>query len=226
MSNAAPKLVAIGIILVCIGGVATWSLLSSRNGSEAGSDEDQKQIHTTFDAYIEALLARNGEVAADLVDDMTIKYYDDCTHKAKTLGGADTRRLRPGVKFTVLRLRLEFRADALARMDGRKTFVEAVNRGWVSQKSSKIKFERIQFSADDEAAAWIRANTEGPPDIFFTKIDEKWKIGLSRVMGAVDQTIEDGAIKAGKPVDRHIEAMLGVLSGYEFDSRVWDGPLE
>jgi hypothetical protein len=104
------------------------------NERSGGSQVDPKEeISRTFQKYRAALLEADGDTAWALLDSHTTKFYSQVLEDALSIPRSDLQRLGFVHKFTVLRLRLEFRRQALQRLTGQSIFVLAVTNGWISR---------------------------------------------------------------------------------------------
>jgi hypothetical protein len=110
--------------------------LPASAASCSGGDA-QADIEKTFQKYRTALLNGDGEAAWDVLDSQTTKFYSNALQDALALPKSELERFSFVHKFTVLRLRQEFRNPILQGLTGKAVFVIGVTNGWISVSEVK-----------------------------------------------------------------------------------------
>lgn len=186
--------------------------------------QDIQDIRAVFQQYREALLESNGQAAAELVDAKTIQWYGNVLQDALFLEKDDLLSLDILKKFTVLRLRQEFKRDELEAMTGRGLFILAVNQGWISQESvEKAELAEVKTENDYAVASIKEAPTM--PAFYFIKEDGQWRLALWQIFPLAIQSLEASAAESGLSEEEFVFFILEQISGTPVNESILEGPL-
>ena len=108
----------------------------------AGTGDAEAAVRATFEAYRQALMAGDGELAASLVDRETGEYYRQL--KRLVLEGSEEEvRQRTFVdRFLVVAFRHQFASDELAAMELADVIVRAMDLGWINSDGDRAARDR------------------------------------------------------------------------------------
>jgi hypothetical protein len=175
--------------------------------------------------YKEAILAVKGKEAWKCVDSHTRDYYDQSVKDALSAPKADVQKMGLGLRFMVLRCRVEFSKAELDKMTGEDLFVIGVDRQWIS-RSSVQTIDKVAVLSNDGRIASL-ALAQAPKQAVFTLLleDGEWKLAISRLFAFADVILKKQAEDAGMTEDELLLALLHKVSRYQFDEKVWDGPV-
>lgn len=230
MTLAGPRLVrAVLPALLCLPVAAQ---------TPAGTGEAEAAVRATFEAYRQALMAGDGELAASLVDRETGEYYRQL--KRLVLEGSEEEvRQRTFVdRFLVVAFRHQFASDELAAMELADVIVRAMDLGWINSAAIEqlaIGTIRIEGNGRVEgneavAAARTRASLEDPSlaggmdelEYRFVNEDGQWKFRFSSFVSSIDAVMRNLAAQLGADEDDLIFTLVESLTGVEVLPEVWE----
>ena len=193
------------------------------------SADAETEVRQTFQAYRQALLNQNGVNAWETVDSHTRQYYEDVSSHCLHLEREDLNRLDHITKYTILRLRLEFRKAQLEKMDGKKLFVYSIDKGWISKSTvqSIQQMEKVTF--DENLAQGYIAESPDIPVLYFIKEKEEWYLALLKSFELANLAFKQmfkEAKEKGMSEDTFIKIMLEQVSEFKVDDRIFDGPIQ
>ncbi len=204
----------------------------------AGTGEAEAAVRATFEAYRQALMAGDGELAASLVDRETGEYYRQL--KRLVLEGSEEEvRQRTFVdRFLVVAFRHQFASDELAAMELADVIVRAMDLGWINSAAIEqlaIGTIRIEGNGPVEgneavAAARTRASLEDPSlaggldelEYRFVNEDGQWKFRFSSFISSIDAVMRNLAAQLGADEDDLIFTLVESLTGVEVLPEVWE----
>lgn len=99
---------------------------------------ESEAVSRSFQNYKSAILAQNGDVAADLVTRRTVDEYQHYLNWGLTGDRQTLESLSLINRFQVILLKHRIPADTLKQLDGRSLFVYGVDRDWIG-KSGVIR---------------------------------------------------------------------------------------
>ncbi len=204
----------------------------------AGTGEAEAAVRATFEAYRQALMAGDGELAASLVDRETGEYYRQL--KRLVLEGSEEEvRQRTFVdRFLVVAFRHQFASDELAAMELADVIVRAMDLGWINSTAIEqlaVGAIRIEGNGRVEgneavAAARTRASLEDPSlaggmdelEYRFVNEDGQWKFRFSSFVSSIDAVMRNLAAQLGADEDDLIFTLVESLTGVEVLPEVWE----
>src|SRR5438128_2585885 len=104
---------------------ALWLILVLSAATSAVAETDS-EIQATFRKYRHALIIGDGEAAWSILDTRTTDFYSKVVVDAVKLPKSELDKLGFTHKFTILKLRHEFRKAELERLSGHEFFVTAI----------------------------------------------------------------------------------------------------
>lgn len=198
----------------------------------AGTSDSEAAVRATFEAYRQALMAGDGEVAASLVDSETGRYYREL--KRLVLEGSEEEvRQRPFVdRFLVVAFRHQFSGDELAAMGLADVIVRAMEIGWINSAAiEQLAVGDVRIEGGEAvAAARTRASLEDPSlaggmdelEYRFVNEDGKWKFRFSALVTSIDGVMRNLAAQLGADEDDLIFTLVESLTGVEVLPEVWE----
>ncbi len=197
-------------------------LLAALSGARASTND----ISTVFHSYRNALLGTNGVAAWEAVDFHTQKYYEQILKDAISLPRADFDRLHIVSKFTIVRLRAEYRKGHLKTMTGKDFFVDAVNKGWISKSSVQRIENLVNIKIDQNKASASVPEQPNLPLFFFIKEKEGWKLSLTQTFDLAIEAMNTTIKNSGLTENEFILTMTRRVSKFQVPDSVLDGPTE
>ena len=204
----------------------------------AGTDEAEAAVRATFEAYRQALMAGDGELAASLVDRETGEYYRQLKRLVLEGSEQEVRRRTFVDRFLVVAFRHQFASDELAAMELADVIVRAMDLGWINSTAIEqlaIGTIRIEGNGRVEgneavAAARTRASLEDPSlaggmdDLEYRFVNEngQWKFRFSSFVSSIDGVMRNLAAQLGADEDDLIFTLVESLTGVEVLPEVWD----
>jgi len=173
-----------------------------------------------FENYRLALLNADGKTAAEIVCSQTTGWYERAGKDALSLAESALRQTDIMRKFSILRMRLEFTTDQLERMDGKKLFSHAVDKGWIgSAMVRNIQLHRIEIQGN-QAEGYVK-NSPNTPAFHFIKEkangNSQWKLSLVKSFPLARKVFERIISSSGMEEDQWIAATLTTLSKKKVD---------
>ncbi len=198
----------------------------------AGTSDAEAAVRATFEAYRQALMAGDGEVAASLVDSETGRYYREL--KRLVLEGSEEEvRQRSFVdRFLVVAFRHQFSRDELAAMGLADVIVRAMEIGWINSAAiEQLAVGDVRIEGGEAvAAARTRASLEDPSlaggmdelEYRFVNEDGRWKFRFSALVSSIDGVMRNLAAQLGADEDDLIFTLVESLTGVEVLPEVWE----
>ena len=210
----------------------------------AGTGDAEAAVRATFEAYRQALMAGDGELAASLVDRETGEYYRQL--KRLVLEGSEEEvRQRTFVdRFLVVAFRHQFASDELAAMELADVIVRAMDLGWINsaaieqlaigairiEGNGRIEGDGRMEGSEAVAAARTRASLEDPSlaggmdelEYRFVNENGQWKFRFSSFVSSIDAVMRNLAAQLGADEDDLIFTLVESLTGVEVLPEVWE----
>ena len=198
----------------------------------AGTSDAEAAVRATFEAYRQALMAGDGELAASLVDRETGEYYRQL--KRLVLEGSEEEvRQRTFVdRFLVVAFRHQFASDELAAMELADVIVRAMDLGWINSTAiEQLAVGPIRVEGNEAvAAARTLASLEDPSlaggmdelEYRFVNENGQWKFRFSSFVSSIDGVMQNLAAQLGADEDDLIFTLVESLTGVEVLPEVWE----
>ena len=149
------------------------------------------EVHESFEQYRTAILSGDGETAVQYLNQSSIKYYDDMLKDALYLKESEFEERTILDKFMILRLRMNFSAKELKKMNGRELIVYSIQKGWIG-KSSVINIELSEESKikGDWATIEVMQNGQGSGlNFIFQKENDIWKFDIKEIFKITNMSL-------------------------------------
>lgn len=186
--------------------------------------DDSSEAIAGCNAYRDALLKNDADSAWNAIDSKTQEYYASMGKLALGASRQEIKKLDMMTKFAVLRCRVEFKKEVLAKMSGRDFFSEGVKRGWISRSSAESLKGLVVISTDQSSATLALPSQPKTPVIYMTKQGGGWKVALWHIFESGNQALQKAARENGFTDDEFVVQLLDTVSDTEFDDALWDGP--
>ena len=149
------------------------------------------EVHESFEQYRTAILAEDGETAVQYLNQTSINYYDDMLNDALYLKESEFEERTILDKLMILRLRMNFTAKELKKMNGRELIVYSIQKGWIG-KSSVINIEISEETKikGDWATIEVMQNGQGSGlNFIFQKENDIWKLDIKEIFKISNMTL-------------------------------------
>ena len=149
------------------------------------------EVHESFEQYRTAILAGDGETAVQYLNQASINYYDDMLKDALYLKESEFEERTILDKLMILRLRMNFTAKELKKMNGRELIVYSIQKGWIG-KSSVINIEISEETKikGDWATIEVMQNGQGSGlNFIFQKENDIWKLDIKEIFKISNMTL-------------------------------------
>ena len=204
----------------------------------AGTGDAEAAVRATFEAYRQALMAGDGELAASLVDRETGEYYRQLKRLVLEGSKEEVRQRTFVDRFLVVAFRHQFASDELAAMELADVIVRAMDLGWINSTAiEQLAVGAIRVEGDGRmegseavAAARTRASLEDPSlaggmdelEYRFVNEDGQWKFRFSSFVSSIDAVMRNLAAQLGADEDDLIFTLVESLTGVEVLPEVWE----
>ena len=149
------------------------------------------EVHESFELYREAILAGDGEMAVQYLNQASIDYYDDLLKAALYLKESEFEKRTILDKMMILRLRMNLTAKELKNMNGRELIVYSIQKGWIG-KSSVVNIELSEETKikGDWATIEVLQNGQGSDlNFIFQKENDIWKLDINEIFKITNMTL-------------------------------------
>ncbi|MEO3430094.1 hypothetical protein AAFN88_14635 [Pelagibius sp. CAU 1746] len=186
----------------------------------------QDNVSATFAAYQAALLATDGEKAAEIVTQGSRDLYRHYANQALTLDHAALNRVHIADRLTILLLRHSVERERLMQMSGGDIIAYAVEQGWISKEGTAgIRLGNFQVAGDLATGALLRTDgSETPYRVEFLKEDGDWHLNLKKMLEFARIGIEYAVQQAGMSEDEFILTLLEYSTGKKPGPEIWNPP--
>ena len=192
---------------------------------DARAAGDEAAVRATFAAYKAAVLAQQGERAADNVTTGTLREYARYRELALSAPRAALEALPMTERLQVLIIRARVPANDLRAMDGRRVFTHAVDRGWIGREGvERSELGTVQVDGDRAAARLKMGATELPVDFEFEREPGGWRFNLIPLTTMSEDVFKQLARQNGVSENEMVMTLLRGLSEAPLDERLWDPP--
>ena len=207
-------------VLLAIGLLVSGSALAQDGAVE-------EEVRRLFDRYKVALLQGDGELASDLVDADTMKFFDDIKHLALA-GDEESVKKRPFVdRLLIVTMRHELDSADLQQMGLQGLLQHAVEAGWIGKQSiAQLDIGEIEVSGDEATGVAITTGlqapeTEEPPLYRFVREEGVWKFRFHSLVQGINNLIGQFTAQMGTDEDDLIFLLVEQLSGRKVLPDVW-----
>ncbi len=149
------------------------------------------EVHESFEQYRTAILVGDGETAVQYLNQASINYYDDMLKDALYLKESEFEERTILDKLMILRLRMNFTAKELKKMNGRQLIVYSIQKGWIG-KSSVINIEiseEIKIKGDWATIEVMQNGQSSGLNFIFQKENDIWKLDIKEIFKISNMTL-------------------------------------
>ncbi len=144
---------------------------------------EESRVRDVFNQYIKALQDGDGDAAAKLVDENTVKYYARMKQIALYDSKKEFDSLTLVDKSLVLSLRHLMTAEQLKPMSPRALISHAVKSNWLDRETAgKLAIGDINVYGDSANGVAIMSGEETPLKFVLNKIDGEWRFDLTAML--------------------------------------------
>ncbi|NVB42694.1 hypothetical protein G6O69_33035 [Pseudenhygromyxa sp. WMMC2535] len=204
----------------------------------ASPADPQAAVREAARGYADALAARDGSAAALWVAPETFDLYEDLRTAALTATPAELEARDLLTTIMVLELRARMNPAALAELDGRRLFEQAIDAGFVSEDLGELDLDevwidesgtRAEIRQDGQAVLLLRAAADPPAAAEATGGDAPaWRVDLP---GLIERVTPDFDALARERIDAQgrLETALRFVEfrlGESVDRAILDTPID
>lgn len=189
--------------------------------------DDETAVRAAFAAYKSAVLARQGERAADQVTPGTLREYARYRELALSAPRTELEALPMTERLQVLIIRARVPARDLRAMDGRTVFTHAVDRGWIGREGvERSELGTLQVDGDHAAARLKIGTVEMPFDFEFEREQGRWHFNLIPLVTMSEDVFKQLARQNGVSENEMVMTLVRGLSEAPVDDSLWDPPAQ
>ncbi|MFM2360004.1 MAG: hypothetical protein RLY16_1997 [Bacteroidota bacterium] len=199
------------LLLLCLGFIQ----LNAQNAEEAA-------VKDAFNQYKQAILADEGENAANFVDIKTIQYYDSILIAIRNADSVQINQMPIMDKLMVLIVRHRANREAILNFNGRKLFVYAVEKGMVGKSSvAANSIGKVTLNKNQATGQLLVNGTETPVNFMFYKEEGVWKVNLTSIFPMGSMALKQMIDESGEDENAYILKLLGMITGNEPSKDIW-----
>jgi hypothetical protein len=200
--------------------------IAATPAARAGDDVEavKSAVRSTFKAYQQALLKRDGPAAAAVVDRGTIDYYQRMRDLAVGGKAEVVKKLALLDKLMVIRMRHQIPLARLKAMDGKAALAHAVTQGWVGDDVAKVEAGEVEITGERATVAFVVEGKPTPIKLGLWREPAGWRVdlvSLFRLGGAVFRQQQEAS---GKSEDDFVLTLVRRLSGKRVPATIWNPP--
>lgn len=189
--------------------------------------DDETAVRAAFAAYKSAVLARQGERAADQVTTGTLREYARYRELALSAPRTELEALPMTERLQVLIIRARVPARDLRAMDGRTVFTHAVDRGWIGREGvERSELGTLRVDGDHAAAPLKIGTVEMPFDFEFEREQGRWHFNLIPLVTMSEDVFKQLARQNGVSENEMVMTLVRGLSEAPVDDSLWDPPAQ
>jgi hypothetical protein len=203
--------------------VAALALASSAAAARAGGD-DAKAVKSTFKAYQNALLKKDGPGAAAVVDRGTIAYYQRVRDLAVSGKPDEVKKLPILDKLMVVRMRHQVPLAQLKAMDGKAALAFGVSQGWVGDNVAKVEAGPVEVTGDRATVTFMVGGKPTPVKLALQREGGAWRIDLVSLFALSSGAFKNRQAESGKSEDDFVLELVGQLAAKPVPATIWNPP--
>lgn len=206
--------------------VAAFVALAMVAGAAAAEGKSaEAEVRAAFEAYAEAVAARDGKRALALTDQATLRYNDGLVEHARGSDRAALAKLRIVDQLAILRLRAEVPRATLDKMKGADLVRHGVEHDW--SKPWQIDTATIERVAVADASATV-ATSGGQLgktlEWQLLREGKRWRVSVISVLPVAEALARKMAKRFNKSDAELVELGLRMLTGKDVPPALWDPP--
>jgi hypothetical protein len=211
-------------VLRCLGAVALAALAACSSGS-GGGPEPEAEIRSSYQTYATAVSLKDGDAAAALVSEATLRHYSRLRDLALT---ADRARLGGEAivdQLTVLSLRANVPVATL-RAGAPRDVVAAAVEGEVISGGGAGASELADVEVDGGAASAVLGVAGGSQQVRlgFREEGERWKVDLTALLAPAEEALKAAAAREELAPAALLSQVMTQRVGAERARTLWEPP--
>ena len=189
--------------------------------SDSGPKDDVADIRACFDNYFAALKAGDGNMAASLVDNNTLKHFDHMLELARSADSATVSGLDAMDQMTVLSMRMQVPAEELRSLDARDAVARSVSKGMMADGGPEgLGLGDVTVEGDKASAPLKMYGFPTPAKFSFQREEGQWHIDLTSLFDLSRQAFGQMA-SGGEEGNAMLMQMLEENTGMAVPASVW-----
>lgn len=199
------------------------SCSSNSNGSRSSN---QKLVKNCFEEYKTAVIKQEGIKAKDLVDKVTIDFYNRVLNHARFSAKSELNKVNISEKLIVFSVRKHVPLDSVRLFSGDQLFAYMIRKGLIDKSTiSFIDLGEIEVLNNSAKAPVIVGGQKAPFTLQFRKEQGVWKINISSLLVITDVALARKIKQAGLTEELFIEQLLNNKTGYKKNKNQYWEPL-
>ncbi|MGQ3013763.1 MAG: hypothetical protein ACT6QS_08660 [Flavobacteriales bacterium] len=189
--------------------------------------KDIKAIHKVFDAYKTATLNNQGADAVNLVDSLTLAYYEELSMKIKYADSAAVEALSFQDRLTLLMIRGRATREEIRKFDGRSLFIYAIDKG-MTGKNSIINntIGDVKVNGNYARAEFITKGVKTSMHYPFYREHKKWKINFTELFPIFAVTLKRMVDETEMSEQEMIKQLLEMSLNRSISPALWQPVLQ
>jgi len=190
--------------------------------SDRGPEDDVAEIRACYDNYFAALIAGEGDKAAELVDSNTIAHFDRMLGLALTGDSMTVSGLDPMDKLTVLPMRMQIAPEALKSMNAKQAVAHSVSDGLMANEGPKgLELGTVSVEGDKAKAPLKMHGFPTPASFTFQRENGAWKIDLTSLFDLSRMAFQQMGAGNGEEGNSILLKLLEENSGVAVPEGIW-----
>jgi hypothetical protein len=202
--------------------VTVTVLLLASCGGDGGEEAAIRQV---FQRYRSAILARDGSIAANLVTQNTLEYYENIRAVAAEAGTETIAQRSMFDRLFIALLRVEVGPRELREMTGQELFVLAVDRGLIGEEDVRAsEIGEVTIEGDVAMGEAISDGRASGLSWRFAREGNGWRLDLTSVFPVANLAIKQVAQREGLSEDALIFQVVESVTGQRVSDEIWEEP--
>ena len=184
------------------------------------------EVKESFKAYKAAILASDGEAAAQVVTQSSRDYFRRLADQALNLDRDGLHKIYLSDRLYALLLRHSLQRARLESMSGREVVSYAVDEGWIGKEGAE-QLQLGNYQVDGDHAAGTILRPDGGETTFkmeFVREGGRWRLDLVALMDLTRTAFEYSVRQSGLSEDEFVMLMLEYSTGRKPDPGIWSPP--
>lgn len=190
------------------------------------TNPEAKAVRKTFDDYKKAILAKDGDTAAALIDKETVDFYDKMLKLALTAPAAEVKKQSVVGRILILQMRHNIPLPELKTMTATKLIGYGIDKGWIGENVKRVNIGEITIAGDRASGPGKVRNRTVPFTWRLRKEGGAWKLNLTTLFPLAEVAMKRAATRSKMSVDELILSAINMKSetGKKATEAIWDAP--
>ena len=186
----------------------------------------ERAVEEAFESYRRALLAPDGDAAADLVTEQTWNFYRDLASHALTAERSFLMESDLVDRVSILLLRHGMASEQLRKMSGREIFAHAVDRGWIGEESTaKLRLTNYRVNRGIAYADIIgRDGRTSGVAMRFVQQQDSWRVDVLDMLNTSRSAVALAVALSGMTQEEFLYNALEDGTGRRPGPEIWNPP--